>query len=61
MEATATPRPAPVDRFFEFSLLGLLTSGFLAVAGSGYLDLPTMAITAAALLVRALLAADVLR
>lgn len=61
MEATATPRPAPVDRFFEFSLLGLLTAGFLAVAGSGYLDLPTMAITAAALLVRALLAADVLR
>ena len=36
-----------VDRFFEFSLLGLLASGYLAVAGSGYLDLPTLTITAA--------------
>jgi hypothetical protein len=29
-----------VNSFFEFSLLGLVTSGYLAVAGSGYLDLP---------------------
>ncbi|HLG95079.1 MAG TPA: transglutaminaseTgpA domain-containing protein [Bryobacteraceae bacterium] len=61
MEATATARPSPVERFFEFALLGLLTSGFLAVAGSGYLDLPTMAATAAALAVRALLAAGAIR
>ena len=61
MEATATVSSSPVDRFFEFSLLGLLLSGFLAVAGSGYLDTPTLAATAAALAVRALLAAGLLR
>jgi transglutaminase-like putative cysteine protease len=49
---------SPVDRFFQFSLLGLLTSGYLAVVGSGYLDVPTMGATAAALLIRALLVAD---
>src|SRR5579871_4049341 len=57
MDAPARSTPTPVDRFFEFSLLGLLASGFLAVAGSGYLDSPTVAITAAALLVRMLVAA----
>ncbi|HYL36317.1 MAG TPA: transglutaminaseTgpA domain-containing protein [Bryobacteraceae bacterium] len=51
---------SPVDRFFEFSLLGLLASGFLAVVGSGYLDMPTMLCTGAALVVRALLSAGVL-
>lgn len=50
-----------VDRFFEFSLLGLLASGFFAVAGSGYLDLPTMVATSAALLIRALIAAGLIR
>src|SRR3984957_1502247 len=50
-----------VDRFFELSLLGLLASGFLAVAGSGYLDLPTIVITAVALLTRALIVAGVIR
>jgi hypothetical protein len=43
---------SPADRFFEFALLGLLASGYLAVAGSGYLDAPTVLITAAALLTR---------
>jgi protein-glutamine gamma-glutamyltransferase len=50
-----------VDKFFEFSLLGLLASGFLAVAGSGYLDRPTVIITAAALLVRTLACSGVVR
>ena len=52
------PRPAspavPVERFFQFSLLGLVASGYLAVAGSGYLDAPTILLTAAGLLLRAL-------
>jgi transglutaminase-like putative cysteine protease len=61
MEAAATARPSPVDRFFEFSLLGLLASGFFAVAGSGYLDVPTLVLAATALAVRALLSAGVLR
>ena len=33
---------SPADRFFEFALLGLLASGFLAVVGSGYLDTPML-------------------
>ncbi len=61
MDRAAAVSPSPVDRFFEFSLLGLLLSGFLAVAGSGYLDTPTLAVTAAAFVVRALLAAGALR
>ena len=44
-----------VERFFQFSLLGLVASGYLAVAGSGYLDTPTVMLTAAGLLLRGLL------
>jgi transglutaminase-like putative cysteine protease len=50
-----------VDAFFEFSLLGLVTSGYLAVVGSGYLDLPTTLLTAAGLLLRALLVLGLVR
>jgi transglutaminase-like putative cysteine protease len=49
------------DRFFELSLLGLVSSGFLAVAGSGYLDAPTAILTAAGLLLRALLVLGIVR
>ncbi|MBI1895664.1 MAG: DUF3488 domain-containing protein [Acidobacteria bacterium] len=45
----------PVERFFQFSMLGMLASGYLAVAGSGYLDAPTVAAMAAGLAVRALM------
>ncbi len=45
----------PVERFFQFSLLGLVASGYLAVAGSGYLDTPTVLLTATGLLLRAVL------
>src|SRR5437660_2920469 len=55
---TTGPR-SPVDRFFELSLLGLLASGYLAVVGSGYLDLPTILLTAAALILRGLLVSGV--
>ena len=51
----------PVERFFQFSLLGLVASGYLAVAGSGYLDAPTVLLTAAGLLLRALLICGWLR
>ncbi|MBV8728685.1 MAG: DUF3488 domain-containing protein [Acidobacteriia bacterium] len=50
-----------VDRFFQFCLLGLVTSGYLAVAGSGYLDAPTLVLTGAGLLLRGLLIAGVVR
>jgi transglutaminase-like putative cysteine protease len=46
-----------VERFFQFALLGLVASGFLAVAGSGYLDLPTIALTTAGLALRGLMVA----
>jgi transglutaminase-like putative cysteine protease len=46
-----------IERFFGFSLLGLVASGYLAVAGSGYLDSPTIGLTAAGLVLRALVLA----
>jgi protein-glutamine gamma-glutamyltransferase len=50
-----------VERYFELSLLGLVTAGFLGVAGSGFLDAPTIVLVAIALAVRALLVLRVLR
>src|SRR4051794_18183884 len=50
-----------VERFFQFSLLGLVASGYLAVAGSGYLDMPTVALTAAGLVLRAVLICGLFR
>ncbi len=61
MHSATTGVRTPVDRFFEFSLLGLLTSGYLAVVGSGYLDAPTAILTAAALLVRGLLVSGLIQ
>jgi hypothetical protein len=52
---------ASVERFFQFSLLGLITSGYFALAGSGYLDRPTLILTFAGLLVRAAMVAGLLR
>jgi hypothetical protein len=60
MSSATTGAVSSVDRFFEFSLLGLLASGYLAVVGSGYLDTPTIAVMAAALLIRGLCAAGAL-
>src|SRR5713226_3168276 len=43
-----------VERFFQLSVLCLVTSGYLAVAGSGYLDLSTIVLTGLGLILRAL-------
>jgi transglutaminase-like putative cysteine protease len=51
--------PRVVDRFFEFSLLGMLAAGYFAVVGSGYLDWPTATLTLAGLCLRALMVAGV--
>lgn len=51
---SVSAQTSPVDQFFQFSLLGLLAAGYLAVVGSGYLDGPTILVTAAALMLRAL-------
>ncbi|MBZ5677455.1 MAG: DUF3488 and transglutaminase-like domain-containing protein [Acidobacteriia bacterium] len=49
-----------VERFFQFSLLGMLASGYFAVLGSGYLDWPTTILTLAALCLRALMIPGIL-
>jgi transglutaminase-like putative cysteine protease len=61
-DASAGPRGHPsVERFFQFSLLGLVASGYLAVAGSGYLDTPTILLTGAGLVLRGLLIRGLVR
>ena len=50
-----------VERFFEFSLLGLAASGCLAVLSSGYLDWPTTVLTGAGLCLRAVLVTGLFR
>lgn len=52
--------PKVVDRFFEFSLLGMLGAGYCALAGSGYLDWPTATLTLLALCLRGLMAAGII-
>jgi transglutaminase-like putative cysteine protease len=51
--ATLDPRNA-AGTFFQSALLGMLASGFLAVLGSGQLDLPTTLLVTAAICYRAL-------
>ena len=51
----------PVDRYFQFALLGMVASGFFALAGTGRLDLATIAFTCTALLTRALVLSGLLR
>ena len=50
-----------VDRFFEFSLLGLLASGYLALLGSARLDTATTLIFASGLILRTLLVTGLVR
>lgn len=57
--AAPTAPQQVVERFSQFSLLGMLASGFLAVLGSGYLDWPTGILALAALCLRALTIAGV--
>jgi protein-glutamine gamma-glutamyltransferase len=58
--AAAAPQQV-VERFCQFSLLGMLASGYLAVLGSGYVDWPTGILTLAALSLRALMIAGLVR
>ena len=50
-----------VERFFELSVLCLVTTGYLAVAGSGFLDLPTVLLTGLGLVLRGLRVTGILR
>ncbi len=44
---------ASIERFFQFALLGLVASGYLAIAGSGYVDSPTVILAGIGLVWRA--------
>ncbi len=61
MGSSGAPAPVPrvVDRFFDFSLLGMLAAGYFAVVGSGYLDWPTATLTLLGLCLRGLMVAGV--
>ena len=50
-----------VERFFEFSLLGLIASGYLAIAGSGYVDIPTIVLAGIGMLWRAAIVSGMTR
>jgi len=56
-----TVAPRIVNRFFEFSLLGMLAAGYFAVLGSGFLDWPTAALTLLGLCARTLAVAGVVK
>ncbi len=58
---TLAARSSGLDLFFQFSLIGMLASGYLAVAGSGHLDLPSVVVGGAALACRVLIALGRLR
>lgn len=60
MARTGSASFSPVDRFFQFAVLGLVASGYFAVVGSGFLDLPTTLLVASALIVRGLYSAGVI-
>jgi hypothetical protein len=51
--------PKPIGRTFEYALLGMLASGYLAVLGSRMLDWPATVFGAAGLILRALMTAGV--
>jgi transglutaminase-like putative cysteine protease len=59
--ASRTKPAESVERFFQFSLLGLITTAYCALAGSGYLDRPTLVLTFLGLLLRAAVVAGILR
>ena len=61
MAVSASSPAVSVERFFQFSLLGLVASGYLAVAGSGYLDTPTVLLTGLGLLLRGLIVCGLVR
>src|SRR6516225_3751406 len=54
-----SPPPKIIERFFEFSLLGMLASGFFAVSATGYLDWSTAILALAGLMLRAAMVSGV--
>jgi len=54
MTSTITPSNSAVHRYFEVSLFLLLTTGFLALASTGNLDIPSTVLVSATLILKAL-------
>jgi len=52
---------ASVERYFQFSLLGLISTAYFALAASGFLDRTTLILTFLGLLVRAGMVTGILR
>jgi transglutaminase-like putative cysteine protease len=61
MASAASLTPRVIDRFHQWSLLAMLASGYCALLGTGVLDWPAATLTFAALLLRALLVAGIVR
>lgn len=61
MPPARTRTAVSIERFFQFSLLGLIMSGYFALASSGYPDRPTLILACAGLLVRAAMVAGFFR
>ena len=57
----ATSAPRVIGRFFEFSMLGMLGTGYLAVLGTRTLDWPSATVAFGALIARGLMAGGVVR
>lgn len=57
MALNGAKRETAANRFFQISIWVMLASGYLAIAGSGALDIPSVMVTGAALLLRALVLA----
>ncbi len=61
MALNGAKRETPAAGFFQVSIWVMLVSGYLAIAGSGALDAPSVVVTGAALLLRALALAGVVK
>lgn len=61
MALNGSRRETAANRFFQISIWVMLASGYLAIAGSGALDIPSVVVTGVALLLRALVLAGALK
>ncbi len=61
MFATSAKPANVVENFFQLSMIGLVGTGFLALAGSGQLDITTLVLVCAGLALRAAIVAGLVR
>ena len=61
MASQDTAAAASIERFFQFSLLGLTATGFLALVAADSLDKTSMALLSAGLVLRFVMISGLLR